>query len=224
LLSEVSVANVLSMTTRLQLRTTIREQLEDASGAPLWSDAALDEFLAAAMRVYGTRFPRQATAATDPIAAGATGVALPAGLAALAAGIVAIRDARGRDVPRASQRPGPAAIDTTNLVQAWSSWAGTLRLQRPAVGDEVGSWTIDYLAGRELVADDVSQQPIETGDEPIVVALAAAQAMKRRLVEDAKRGAPLAGPAAAVAAFRDEAERLIAARKRRVRGGFVALT
>ena len=95
-------------------------------------------------------------------------------------------------------------------------------MQRPASGDEVGVWTIDYLAGRELAVDDVSQQPIESGDEPIVVALAAAQAMKRRLVEDAKRGAPLAGPAAAVATFRDEAERLIS-RKRRVRAGFVTL-
>ena len=56
-----------------------------------------------------------------------------------------------------------------------------------------------------------------------MVALAAAQAMKRRLVEDAKRGAPLAGAAEAVATFTTEAERLIAARKRRVRGGFAAL-
>jgi hypothetical protein len=126
-------------------------------------------------------------------------------------------------VPRAAQRAGPAAIDATGLIQAWSVWAGTLRLQRPAGGDEVGSWAIDFLAGRELVGDDVSQQPIEPGDEPIVVALAAAQAMKRRLVEDAKRGAPLAGPAAAVAAFRTEAERLIAARRRRVRAGFMVL-
>jgi hypothetical protein len=211
------------MTTRLQLRTTIREYLEDlvATGTPLWSDAALNEFLAAAMRAYGARFPRQATATTDPITAGASGVALPAGL--LATGIVVVRDARGRDVPRASQRQAPSPIDAIGLIQAWSAWAGNLRLQRPAGGDEVGAWVIDYLAGRELVADDVSQQPVESGDEPIVVALAAAQAMKRRLVEDAKRGAPLAGPAAAVAAFTAEAERLIAARKRHVRSGFVTL-
>jgi hypothetical protein len=221
LLSEVIVAIVLLMTTRLQLRATIREYLEDVSGTPLWSDAALNEFLAAAMRVYGTRFPWQSTSATGPIAVGATSLVLSAGL--VAAGITAVRDARGRDVPRASQRQGPAAIDATGLVQAWSVWAGTLRLQRPAGGDEVGIWAIDYLAGRELVADDVSQQPVEAGDEPIVVALAAAQAMKRRLVEDAKRGAPLAGSAEAVAEFRTEAERLIAARRRRVRAGFVAL-
>jgi len=209
------------MATRLQLRTTIREYLEDASGTPLWSDVALNEFLVAAMRTYGARFPRAATATTDPLAAGATSVDLPAGLGA--AGIVAVRDARGRDVPSASQRQGPAPTDATSLIQAWSVWAGSLRLQRPAGGDEVGIWAVDYLTGRELAGDDVSQQPVEAGDEPIVVALAAAQAMKRRLVEDAKRGAPLAGPAAAVAAFRDEAERLIAARKRRVRAGFATL-
>jgi hypothetical protein len=208
------------MTTRLQLRTTIREILEDTTGAPLWSGAALNEYLAAGMRAYGVSFPRQATAATDPIPAGTTTVALPASL--LATGIVAVRDAAGRDVPRASQRTGPAPVDPTGLIQAWSAWAGTLRLQRPAAGDEVGVWTIDYLTGRELAGDDASQQPIESGDEPIVVALAAAQAMKRRLVEDAKRGAPLAGPAAVVATFTAEAERLIDARKRRVRGGFVA--
>src|SRR4051794_39331870 len=159
------MANVLFMTTRLQLITTIREYLEDASGTPLWSDAALIEFLAEAMRAYGARFPRQLTAETDPIAAGATSVGLPAGLGALAAGIVAVRDARGRDVPRASQRQGPAPIDATGLIQAWSVWAGSLRLQRPAAGDQVGIWAIDYLAGRELAGDDVSQQPVEAGDE-----------------------------------------------------------
>jgi hypothetical protein len=211
------------MSTRLQLRTTIREILEDlaATGSPLWSDAALNEYLTAAMRSYGARFPRQATAATDPIPAAATSVALPGGL--LATEMVAVRDAAGRDVPRASQRTGPAPIDATSLIQAWSAWAGTLRLQRPVAGDEVGVWTIDYLTGRELAGDDVSQQPVESGDEPIVVALAAAQAMKRRLVEDAKRGAPLAGPAEAVATFTAEAERLIASRKRRVRGSFTTL-
>jgi hypothetical protein len=204
----------------MQLRTTIREILEDATGSPLWSDAALNEYLAAAMRAYGMRFPRQATAATDPIPAAATSVALPAGL--LATEIVAVRDASGRDVPRASRRTGPAPSDATGLIQAWSAWAGTLRLQRPAAGDEVGVWTIDYLTGRELAGDDISQQPVESGDEPIVAALAATQAMKRRLVEDAKRGVPLAGPAAVVATFTAEAERLIGARKRRVRAGFVS--
>ena len=209
------------MATRAQLRTTIRERLEDTTGTPLWSDGALNEYLAAAVRAYGASFPRQATAATDPIADATTGVALPAGVPQ--AGIVAVRDARGCDVPMASERSGPAPLDATGLIQAWSIWAGALRLQRPAGGDEVGAWSIDFLAGRELIGDDVTAQPIEAGDEPIVVALAAAQAMERRAVEDAKRGVRVSIAAPPAAEFRREAERLIAARKRRVRGGYLAL-
>jgi hypothetical protein len=173
------------------------------------------------MRAYGATFPRQATAATAALVAGNTGVALPAGVPDR--GIVAVRDAHGRDVPKATERQGPAPIDATGLMQAWSVWAGTLRLQRAVGGDEVGAWAIDYLGGRELVADDVSQQPIEAGDEPIVVALAGAQAMERRMVEDAKRGAPVTGVADAASRFAEEAGQLIAARKRRVRSGSVTL-
>lgn len=209
------------MTTRVQLRTTIRERLEDTTATPLWSDAALDDYLAAAMRAYGVRFPTRATAATGPIANGATSVALPAAVAETA--IVAVRDARGRDVPRAPERTGPAPADATGLIQAWSVWSGTLRLQRPAGGDEIGAWVIDYLAGRELVADDVSPQPIAAGDEPIVVALAAAQALQRRVVEDAKRGTRVTAVADAATRFAEEANRLMTARGRRVRAGFLTL-
>ncbi len=73
------------------------------------------------------------------------------------------------------------------------------------------------------MADDVSPQPVEPGDEPIVIALAAAQALERRAIEDGKRGlksSPVDGPAARL---RGEAERLLAARKRRVRGGYLPL-
>jgi hypothetical protein len=209
------------MTTRAQLRTTIRERLEDTTATPLWSDAALNEYLAGAIHAYGVRFPTRATAATDPIANGATSVALPAAIAETT--IVAVRDANGRDVPRASERTGPAPLDATGLIQAWSLWAGTLRLQRPAGGDEIGAWAIDHLAGRALVTDDLTPQPIVAGDEPIVVALAAAQALERRVVEDAKRGVAVAGTADTARLFLTEAHRLIAARKRRVRGGSLGL-
>src|SRR5215207_9463001 len=209
------------MATRLQLRTTLRERLEDTSGSPLWTDAALNDFLTAAVRAYGATFPRGATAATAALVTGNTGVALPVGVPER--GVVAVRDGHGRDVPKATERQGPAPTDATGLIQAWSVWGATLRLQRPVGGDEVGGWSIDYLAGRELVTDDVTQQPIEAGDEPIVVALAGTQAMERRLVEDAKRGSLVTGVADAATRFADEASRLIAARKRRVRAGSVTL-
>ncbi len=209
------------MATRSQLRSTVRERLEDTSGSPLWSDAALNEYLGTAARAYGVAFPRRATAATAALAPGAVAVALPVGV--FETGIVAVRDNRGRDVPPMSERQGPAALDATGLGQGWKAWGGQLRLQRPVAGDEAGVWAIDYLGGRELVGDDVSQQPIEAGDEPIVEALAAAQALERRAIEDGKRGAKAAAIEAAAAAFRDEAQALMAARKRRVRFGSLVL-
>ena len=85
-------------------------------GAPLGTDAALNEFLAAAVRAYGATFPRQATAATSPMIAGNTGVALPAGISERA--IAAVRDAHGRNVPNATESQGPAPADATVLMQA----------------------------------------------------------------------------------------------------------
>ena len=208
------------MATRAQLRASLRERLEDTSGSPLWSDATLNEYLTQAVSAYGVTFPRPATAGTISVGQDATSVVLPA--AVLDRSIVAVRDAHGRDVPKATERLGPAPADATGLVQAWSVWAGSLRFQRPAKGDEAGVWSIDYLGGRELVADDVSQQPIDAGDEPIVIALAAAQALERRAIEDAKRGSKASVAAAPAETFRDEAARLIAARKRRVRGGYLS--
>jgi hypothetical protein len=209
------------MTTRAQLRTSIRERLEDTSGSPLWTDTALNEFLVTAVRTYGARLPRPATATTAAVAAGATSVALPAGVVETA--IVAVRDSSGRDVPPATERFGPAPADASGLTQAWRVWAGTLCLQRAASGDDVGAWTIDYLGGRELVAEDVSVQPVEPGDEPIVIALAAAQALQRRAIEDVKRSPKSSQADGPAARLRDEAERLIAARKRRVRASYLPL-
>src|SRR3954451_4861713 len=114
------------MTTRAQLRTSIRERLEDTTGSPLWTDAALNEFLVTAMRIYGTRLPRPTTTPTAAVTAGASSISLPAGVVETA--IVAVRDGSGRDVPPATERFGPAPADAAGLVQAWRVWAGTLRL------------------------------------------------------------------------------------------------
>lgn len=209
------------MATRAELRSAVRERLEDTTSAPLWSDAALNAYLVAAARAYGVAIPRRATAVTAAVVLGAVSVGLPAGVPET--GIVAVRDGRGRDVVIATERQGPAPADASGLVQAWSVWGSTLRFQRPARGDEVGVWSLDYLAGRELVGDDVTAQPIDAGDEPIVVALVCAQALERRAVEDGKRGAKAADVDRRAASFRIEAKQLLSARKRRVRAGYLAV-
>lgn len=211
------------MTTRLDLRTSLRERLEDTGGAPLWSDAALNEWLGQAARQYGVRIPLQATATTLAVAAGVNMIALPAGLAAEA--VAAVRNAAGAIVPRCDDRvAGSEPLQSQGAPQGWSAWGGTLRLRRAAAGaDELGAWSIDYAGGREIVANDFAAQPVVAGDEPAIVALAAAMALERRAVECAKRG-DTAGARAAQAvadAAHDDAARLLAARRRRVSAGFL---
>jgi hypothetical protein len=63
------------MTTRLELRTAVRQRLQDESATPLWSDATINEFLAAAVRQYGVLFPKEATA-TALVNAGVTSFAV----------------------------------------------------------------------------------------------------------------------------------------------------
>ena len=57
--SESYLPIVLSMATRLQLRTTIRERLEAVSATPLCCDAAIHEYFAAAISAQGASFFRQ---------------------------------------------------------------------------------------------------------------------------------------------------------------------
>lgn len=65
------------MTTRASLRTTIRSELNDSGGTPLWSDALLNEWLNQGIRAYSRELPEEATA-TLVVVADQAGYALPA--------------------------------------------------------------------------------------------------------------------------------------------------
>lgn len=211
------------MTTRLDLRTSLRERLEDTGGAPLWSDAALNAWLGEAVRQYGVQIPVQATVSTASVEAGAIAIPLPAGVAAEA--VEAVRNAAGAAVPRGDDRvPGPAPSPGQGSAQAWSAWGGALRLRQAAAGaDELGAWSIDYLGSREVIGNDLDPQPVAAGDEPAIVALAAALALARRAVESGKRGDTAAAREmrALAGAAREEAAALLAVRRRRPRSGFL---
>jgi hypothetical protein len=210
------------MTTRLELRSAVRRRLEDTGGSPLWDDAALNDFLAEAVRRYGARFPKELST-TANVVAGATSAAVTPVLAA--AQVVRVFDGVGQAIPRqqAIEADGaaPAGLVTA---QAWRWWGSSLVLAQPAA--TTGTWQIDYRGGRTLPTDDVTAVDVLDGDEDIVVLLAAAIALRRRAVEDGKRGvARGAGNdpiAVSAEVCQDEAERLIAARRRRARGGWTA--
>jgi hypothetical protein len=211
------------MTTRAELRTSLRERLEDTGAAPLWSDAALNEFLVQAMREYGVANPLQTTAATVAVLVDALSVVLPANVDPDE--IVAVRNPGGATVPRFDDRvSGAARLDGKGVAQGWYAWGTTLRFQRKIAGaDEIGVWSIDYAGGRELVQSDVGAQPIVAGDEPLVVAIAAATSFDRRAAEYGKRGDAVASKEMReiAAAVREEVQRMISARRRRPRSGFL---
>jgi hypothetical protein len=211
------------MTTRAELRASLRERLEDTGAAPLWLDAALNEFLTQAMRIYGVAIPLPSTAATASVPADALSVSLPAGV--IPEQIVAVRNPSGATVPRFDERvSGPTTLDRGGVAQGWYAWGATLRFQRKITGtDEIGVWSIDYAAGRELLQSDVGAQPIVAGDEPIVIALAEAASFDRRAAEYGKRGDAVASREMReiAAAVREEAQAMISARRRRPRSGFL---
>lgn len=200
------------MTTRLELRTSVRRRLEDTGAVPVWDDATLNDLIGDAIRRYGARSPAERSV-TVVVGAGAQNVPVTPALAAEA--VVRVLTPAGEVVarmisPLADGEPAPG--------QAWRWWNGTLLL---ATGAEAGAWQIDYLGARTLPVDDISAVEVIAGDEEIVVLMTAAAALRRRAVEDGKRGTQRGTEAiSAVAEALDrEAEARMRSRKRRVRGG-----
>lgn len=200
------------MTTRADLRAAVRLRLADAASGSLWDDTALNDLLAEALREYGTRFPRERSM-TVSVTAGSTSVAIVPPVERHQ--IVQVFDPAGEAVPR--QRD----YERASTGQAWDWWESTLRLVQPAAG---GIWRIDYLDSQWLPADDATPVEIPASDEAIVVTLAAAIAMRRRAVEDAKLGlvGGQQGAGAMAERLQRDAERMIAVRRRRARGGWLS--
>jgi len=197
--------------------------LEDTGGSPLWDDAALNDFLAEAMRRYGTHVPKELSTTVNLSAGATSAVVTPA----LAAGqVVRVFDGNGQPVPRQQAiEPDGVALAGLATAQSWRWWGASLVLAQAAA--TTGTWQIDYLGGRTLAGDDVTAVDVVSGDEDIVVLLASATALRRRAIEDGKRGlgrgASSTTIASAADALENQAERLILARRRKARGSWTAL-
>jgi hypothetical protein len=202
------------MTTRLDLRASLRQRLEDLSASPLWDATTLNAAITAAMHRYGSSVPAERTLSLT-ISAGASSVALPSGVEGDR--IRVVTDPDGTVVPR--QRLAPGEADAAGGAQSWRSWGGLLSFSRPA---QEGSWRIEYHASRPAPADDVTALDISPGDEEILLAMATSQALEHRIISEGKRGqAPSAIVNAAATAER-EASWLLARRRRTVRSRWLA--
>jgi len=205
------------MTTRLEVRTMVRRRLADTSVDPLWDDALLNDAIAAGLRRYSARVPRQATASV-PVASGGGGVAVPPDINPLR--VVRIFDDGGTLWPRwegpLEQTPVPNGPrgDAT-----WRVWGQELVLAQPA--PRTGGWRLEHLTHRIMPTDDATALDLQAGDEDLVIVQAVAIALERRAIADGKawtgRG-PVHPLAAEARSARLEADRLFWERLRRARG------
>ena len=202
------------MTTRLELRTSVRRRLEDTSVTPLWDDATLNELISDAVRRYGARFPVERSVAVV-VSAGA--IVVPVAPALQAEQVVRVFDPSPDVVPRTADSMADGSPASR---QTWRWWSGGLVLSLGAAG---GTWQIDYLGARTPPTDDVTAVELIAGDEEIVVLMTTSAALRRRATEDVKRGSGRAsGPVASLADALDrDAEARMQSRRRRLRGGFV---
>jgi hypothetical protein len=58
------------VTTRLDIRTRIRSELNDSGGTALWASSLLDSFLLDALRAWSLEVPREVTWSTTSVGAG----------------------------------------------------------------------------------------------------------------------------------------------------------
>lgn len=194
------------MTTRADLRASLRVRLEDPTPAPLWIDAVLHDFLREALNRYSARFPLQQTESV--IAVGGE-LLLPLAGPTRERDIALVRLPDGTVLPRAI---------TGDSTPGWAFWNGALVLNAPATA---GTWRIDYLALRDLPEDDVTPIELPAGDEEIVVLIAASGALLRRSVEVGKRGLDTSSLAlvGVADAYERAADSLLRSRFRRAVGG-----
>ena len=171
------------MTTRAELRASLRLTLEDSAGANhLWDDATLNEALRTAVRAYGTAHPVQLSTSLS-VSAGASQYALPAVILD-GRDLVALLDDQSREVPH-NPSPPPDSLGSFRAL-SWRTWGNQLYLS--AAPSAAATWSILYLSPRVLIEDDVTAQPIAPGDESIIDAEAAAIALETRAAAELKRG------------------------------------
>lgn len=202
------------MTTRAELRTSVRRRLEDTGATPLWDDATLNDLIADAVRRYGRRRPAERSL-TVAVADGARTVSVTPFTPG--SRVLRVLDADGEAVPREQA----LLCDGTPVAQGWRWWNGQLLLTIPANG---GNWQIDLLDRRAVPADDVTALDIESGDEEILILLTVAAALRRRAVEDAKRGNGRSATALLQAAdgFDKDAAACFSDGRRRIAAGWLA--
>jgi hypothetical protein len=200
------------MTTKAELREALRRRLEDMPVTGLWDDATLDDALTDGLSRYGAIAPleERSTVVVSESALSFTVAELEAG-----EGIIRVID------PALAVVSPFLAEDRDQPGQGWRWWSGEIRLAKPA---QAGGWIVEWHRPRMLPASDSGVAPVNAGDEGAVTLIAAGSALRRRAVEEAKRGGRgVEGLLALAQEWEATGERQARARGRNVRS-FVAKT
>lgn len=206
------------MINRLQLRSMVRQRLEDTGPDPLWDDAFLNDAIAEGVRRYSTHLQRQEVAAIS-VLSGDVEIEMPESVNALR--IVRIFDDRGQLWPRwegSGERPPVPGADLG--VDTWRVWGTMVLLGRPAARS--GLWRIEHLVHRSTPMNDTEALDIQVNDEDILIALACSVALSRRAISEGKRYTGRSGVhplAAAARSAEADADRMFWARTHRARSG-----
>jgi hypothetical protein len=188
------------MTTTEAMRARVRTRLEETTAA-VWTDAEIDECVTGALETYSWVFPKETTA-NVAASEGATSVGVPSG--AIDVRRVVLAD--GQVVPRR----GRPQRRTDDEELAWETFAGSIRFSRALSAQTLTVWHTTMMTLADL--------PVS--DEGLIVLGGVAQALDARGVQDLKRGNPTDRAVAEHA--RDDFERELARRARRVRAGLAA--
>jgi hypothetical protein len=201
------------VTTRAQLRATIRSELNDSGGTPLWADALLNEYVAQVIRRYGDQLPEEATT-TITVVANQTAYVLPA----------RFQQAMRVEQPTETERVG-------NPRHPWSYhvFAGQLVLDSaPTQAGSEQNVTLDYLRWYAEPAADGDTLATPSQDDDVLVALVCARALAELATDESKRQRferqRGADPREVAASYERRAAERLAFRTRRVRTGALVAT
>lgn len=158
-------------------RAEVRSRIADAVPG-IFTDAQVDAALSVAFSLVGPRFPVRVDR-TVPVAAGALSIAGAFGTAVY----VATPDA---DLPRAN---APMTVADRSRALAWRpDGVGRVRLSRPVLGDEAGSWTVTEVLPPTFPAIPTATWELPAGPDRAVIVHAAAGLLRTRMSDDLKRG------------------------------------
>ncbi len=188
------------MTTRADLRTQIRQELQDNVTPYFWSDAAMHTALAAAFSAYSQYAPAS-TQSAIAVSAGSQGqFSLPANTLAVVA--VLINGVTVAPVPDLATLNEPAApVWQTSYVQpvipyaalsshgqAWTVWNGAVQLRYPVPAP--ATVQLILASAHLLPADDLTAVTVPDTDTEVIVLHVCDRLAASARTDAARRGAP----------------------------------